>query len=169
MLTSATLLTLQSGQCPRCEKILGVHHAYPVTNAETLLTLLTEHAPHCRECATEITEALPPPEDGRPHLAVIVVVKASNIGMPTGRLLKLHPEDKDTWFIQLFTPNQIVFAHVTNATQAQIVRPATNEEAQAWLTPAMQHLSATIAPGSDEHRELIRQIATLQRHLPKRQ
>ncbi len=169
MLTRETLLQIASNTCPGCERPLGVHHAYPVTNPETLLTMLTNHAPRCRECATRLAESMPSPADGRPHLVVVIVVKVSSIGMPSGRLLKLHPEDPETWRIHLFTPKEIDFRHLTPHDRAQMIRPATNMEAEDWITPALQHLSATIAPGSDEHRELIRQISTLQRHLPKRQ
>lgn len=167
MLTPATILALHSGQCPRCEKILGVHHAYPVTDPATLINLLTEHPPHCRQCAIEIAEA-PPLNGDLQHLAAVIVVKASGLGMPTGRLLKLHPEDKATWFVQLYTPSEITISHVTHCPAAEIVRPATNEQVEAWLTPAIQAASATIAPGTDEYRELLRQLAALQRHIPKR-
>jgi hypothetical protein len=168
MLTPATLLALRGGQCHRCEKTLGVYHAYPVTDPATLLNLLTEHPPHCRQCATEITEE-PPLNGDLQHIAAVIIVKASGLGMPTGRLIKLHPEDKATWFIQLFTPAQIIVSHVSHrpAARAVIVRPATNEEALAWLTPAIEAASANIAPGTDEYRELLRHLASLQRHLPK--
>lgn len=169
MLTRETLLQIVSDICPGCQRPLGVHHAYPVTDPETLLTNLTDHPPRCLTCATEIAEAQPAPEDGRPRLAVVIVVKVSSIGMPSGRMLKLHEEDPSTWRIHLFTPKDIHFRHLTLHDLAQMARPATNEEAQAWLTPAIAHLSSTIPPGTDENKELIRQIALLQRHLPSRQ
>jgi hypothetical protein len=161
MLTREILLQIASDTCPGCQRPLGVHHAYPVTDPETLLTMLTDHPPRCLTCATEIAEAQPEPEDGRPHLAVVIVVKVSSISMPSGRLLKLHPEDPATWRIHLYTPKDIHF-------RAQMIRPATNEEVQSWLTPALEHLSATLAPDTEPHRELITQIARLQRHLPPR-
>jgi hypothetical protein len=170
MLTREILLQIASDTCPGCQRPLGVHHAYPVTDSETLLTMLTDHPPRCLTCATEIAEAQPEPKDGRPHLAVVIVVKVSSISMPSGRLLKLHPEDPTTWRIHLDTPKDIHFRHVTNheESRAQMIRPATNEEAEAWLTPALEHLSATLAPDTEPHRELITQIARLQRHLPPR-
>jgi hypothetical protein len=65
----------------------------------------------------------------------------------------------------------IDFKHVTNnaASRSQVIRPATNEQAEAYLTPAIAHLSATIAPGTDEHRSLLHQLSLLQKHLPKSQ
>lgn len=168
MLTRDTLLQIASGTCPGCDRPTGRHHAYPVTDPETLFTMLTDHPPRCRTCATEIAEALPAPQDGRPHLAIVIVIKVSSIGMPSGRLLKLHPEDHTTWRIHLHSPHAIHFRHLTPHDLAQMIRPATNEEAEAYLTPALAHLSATIPPDTEPHTELLNQITRLQKHLPKR-
>jgi hypothetical protein len=171
MITRDTFAQMVSDTCPGCQRRLGVHHAYPVTEPETLLTLLTDHPPRCRACAIDIAENQPDPPDGRPNLAVVIVVKTSSAGISSGRLIKLHPYDPTTWRLHLHTPASIDFKHMTNnpAAQSQVIRPATNEEAEAYLSPTIAHLSATIAPGTNEHRSLLQQLALLQKHLPKPQ
>lgn len=188
MLTPQTLQHLAAFTCPVCGGPLGRYHAYPVTDPSTLLNRLTQHAPHHRACALQVTEDIiataaapadvvrsPHPPSGPPHtnesrtanpelppLSVICTVKSTPTS-PSGRIVRQHKQDPASTAIRIFTPERIDFYHVgTDNWPITIVRPATNEEAEAWLTPA---LKASPLPGA----ELILQIASLQLFLPPRQ
>lgn len=165
MLTRETFLQIASDTCPGCQRPLGVHHAYPVTDPETLITRLTDHPPRCLTCATQIAEDQPAPQDGRPHLAIIIVIKVSSFGMPSGKIIKLHAEDPTTWRIHLFTPEVIHFLHLTTHDLAEMSRPASNDEAETWLLPTIQSMTQRLSPKSEEFREFCRQLSTLQHHI----
>ena len=166
------LQSLADHTCPYCRQPLGRSHAYPVTDPSTLISLLTPYAPHHRDCAEEMAalhilgsfSSLEMSESPAPlpvHLIVVLTVKATPTG-PSGRLVRLSPEDPDSLRLHLFQPETITFRPYGED------RPATNEEAEAWMSESIAVAASHAPPGSDEYQEIARQLARLQPHLPRR-
>lgn len=174
MLSPETLAHLAAFTCPGCEKPLGVWHCYPVTDPATLLSQLTEHAPHCLQCAQDVSEDLVTHQEPgtqnqeQSGLSVIYKVKSAPTA-PSGRLVRLDDHDPSTVFIRLFSPAEILFYRVAAHDRATIVSPASREEAYEWLKPAIDAASQPAPQGSDEEQEIVRQIARLMRFLPPTQ
>lgn len=163
MLSPETLSHLAAMTCPGCQKPLGCWHCYPVTDPATLISQLTEHAPHCIRCAEEVTEQ--PYGPGTAGLAVIYKVKAAPKS-PSGRLVRLEKDDPSTSFIHLFSPAEVLFNLVTTNAGSSI-RPATRDEAYEWLKPALIEHGRYAQAGSDEEDEITNQLARLMKFLPK--
>lgn len=152
MLTPDTLAHLSQLVCPQCKSPLGRFHTYPVTDPSTLITQLTEHAPHCWTCAEALCET------NAGGLCVLYQVRVG-ANMASGRLMRTTPE-AESLCLHLFSPHKVFFRVVEHRPQATITYPATLAQIYPYLEPAIAARAAA-ATTTDERRNIAVQLAII--------
>lgn len=146
MLTAATLHHLAAFTCPGCQQSLGRFHAYPITDPSALLLYLTEQPPMHLSCAETAIE-------GQQTTAAIYIVKAAPKAA-SAALVRLHPEDPETVYMRMFSPDSIHFPLTL-----------TYDQIRDWILPAVAAAKQQ-ATSNEELQELVGQIARLHAFLP---